>query len=175
MTPFAKDRLPGSAGCRSFLKRICSVLFLALALLAWRGAQLALVIEPEDDRHHMLCMPTQAGKEFYISLTHSVEKTTWNDYFIVRGERNLLLTHTIFESLGWGFPYGEESGSITRTNDNKFSLTVNRKYTSLPLRISEQSRQKLVYDDKTYDLIDLYGQGTALRISVMRRYQCWIK
>lgn len=44
------------------------------------------------------------GDSFYIAYTHSTAKTTIEEHFLVEGEGNILLTHSVFSSVGFGIP-----------------------------------------------------------------------
>ena len=104
-----------------------------------------------------------------------MEKTAWNDYFRINGANNMSMTHTRFSSLGWGYPYSAADGKLTQTADGKFDMEMNRPYKEVALRISEQAMPHIVHGGDSYDLIALYGQGTAVTVKVMYRYQYWLE
>ncbi|MFU2361472.1 MAG: DUF1850 domain-containing protein, partial [Phascolarctobacterium sp.] len=106
MMPNFKDRKPAFAGGRSFfpVKNLVIIVSVVLMLLGWYSTRLVVAIIPEGTSG-AVTFATAAGDEWYISLTHSVEKTAWNDYFRVNGANNMTMTHTRFSSLGWGYPY----------------------------------------------------------------------
>lgn len=171
-----KDRGPGCAGFRSFnwVKHLLAVLVVAGAMVGYYGSQLVLAVLPENEKASF-AFTTKVGDTWNISLTHSVEKTLWEEFFRVEGLDRMTMTHTTFESLGWGFPYGEYEGKLTHRKDNRYELEMNRPFTSVPLRISEQAMQHLHHHNTDLDLIKLYGQGTKLDIKVMYRYQYWLR
>jgi hypothetical protein len=176
MMPKFKDRKPALAGSRSFfpVKFICSVLCVVVLFLFWYGTRLVVAVVPEGGKTPF-CFVTYPGDEWHIALTHSVEKTEWDDYFRVNAVNNLTMTHTRFESLGWGYPYSPNEGKLVRTADGKFDLEMNRPYKELALRISEQAMQHIVHGRDDYDLIKLYGQGTAVKIKLQYRYAYWFE
>ena len=174
MKPNFKDRKPAIAGSRSFFpvkQFVIIVIFVALCLV-WYASRLVVAVVPEGE-YKPFCFSTYSGDEWRISLTHSVEKTAWDDYFRVNGVDNMTMTHTRFSSLGWGYPYAPSEGKLTRTADGRFDLEMNRPYKELALRISEQAMPHLIHGSEDYDLIKLYGQGTALKIKVQYRYDYW--
>lgn len=175
MKPNFKDRKPAIAGSRSFfpIKSFVIIVILILLFLAWYASRLVVAVLPEGDRKPF-AFATYPGDEWRISLTHSVEKTAWDDYFLVQGINKLTMTHTRFSSLGWGYPYAPSEGKLTRTADGRFDLEMNRPYRELDLRISEQAMQHIVHGAEDYDLIKLFGQGTAVKIKVQYRYQYWL-
>ena len=174
MKPNFKDRKPAIAGSRSFfpVKYFVIIVIILALLLGWYASRLVVAVVPEGERRPF-AFGTYPGDEWRISLTHSVEKTAWDDYFVVQGVGQMLMTHTQFSSLGWGYPYAPSEGKLTRTADGRFNLEMNRPYKELALRISEQAMQHLVHGEDDYDLIKLYGQGTAIKIKIQYRYQYW--
>lgn len=146
---------------------------LMFAWAAWYSTQTVVSIRPEGDASGV-CFTSFKGDGFRIRLTHSVEKTVWEDYYVVKGNGELVLTHTVFESLGWGYPYSVEEGKLSRTADNKFILEINRPQTSILLRISEQAMQEIVHGGRRYDLVAMYGQGTAVEVCAQSRYRHWL-
>ena len=52
---------------------------------------------------------------------------------------------------------------------------MNRPYKEVALRISEQAMPHIVHGSDSYDLIALYGQGTAVTVKAMYRYQYWLE
>ncbi|MDY4921256.1 MAG: DUF1850 domain-containing protein [Phascolarctobacterium sp.] len=133
-----------------------------------------VAVVPEGEREPFT-FATHPGDEWNISLTHSVERTEWADYFRINAVNDMTMTRTRFESLGWGYPYAPSEGKLSRTPDGKFVLEMNRPYKELALRISEQAMQHIQHGSEDYDLIKLYGQGTAVKIKVQYRYQYWLE
>ena len=166
MMPNFKDRKPAFAGGRSFfpVKNLVIIVSVVLMLLGWYSTRLVVAIIPEGTSG-AVTFATAAGDE----------KTAWNDYFRVNGANNMTMTHTRFSSLGWGYPYSAADGKLTQTADGKFDMEMNRPYKEVALRISEQAMPHIVHGDDSYNLIALYGQGTAVTVKVMYRYQYWLE
>ena len=101
MKPNFKDRKPAIAGSRSFFPVKHFVIFVCILVvpLAWYGSRLVVAVVPEEGKP--FAFATYPGDEWRISLTHSVEKTAWDDYFLVQGANKMTMTHTRFSSLGW--------------------------------------------------------------------------
>ena len=172
MMPNFKDRKPAIAGSRSFFPiTLFLILVSAFAIFCvWYGTRLVVAVVPEGVRKPF-CFGTYPGDAWNIRLTHSVEKTEWDEYFRVNAVDDMTMTHTRFESLGWGYPYSPADGKLSSTPDGKFIVEMNRPYRQINLRISEQAMQHLAHGAEDYDLIGLYGQGTAVTIKVQYRYQ----
>jgi len=112
-----------------------------------------------------------AGDNFQMVLTHSVEKSPWEDNFLIYGSGDLLLTTSKFESLGWGFPYSEADGKFSINKDNKFLMTLNRKFAKINTCVAVQAMPKILFKNQTLDLCSEFGDGALLEIAVLHRYQ----
>ncbi len=171
-----KDRRPAQAGARSFFPLNIFVIIVSVLLifLSWYSTRLVVAVIPEG-KTGAVAFSTHQGDEWNISFTHSVEKTEWDEYFKVNAENDMTMTHTRFESLGWGYPYSPTDGRLRTTADGKFILEMNRPYKEVALRISEQAMQHILHGKEDYDLIAMYGQGTAIKIKAIYRYQYWLE
>lgn len=169
-----KDRKADTVSYRSFFKKVFYSLVCSFVVYwCWLAFQLVLVLVPEGDKE-VVAMPSYKGDKWYISFTHSVEKTAWEEFFTVNSTDTMTMTHTRFESLGWGYPSSLADGEFNQTKDNKFQMIMNRPYKEVPLRISKQAMQHIVHGKKKYNLVQLYGDGTVVTIKTMRRYQYWL-
>ncbi len=176
--PNMKDRKLATAGDRSFFRKkfkwFVSAFVLCAAMFFYYSTRLVVAIEPEEGKTPV-AFAAPIGETWKISFTHSVERTTWDEFYRVEGLHKLTMTHTRFESLGWGYPYSPADGKFRTTPDGKFEVEMNRPYQDVALRISEQAMQSIVHGNDRYDLIALYGQGTAIQIKVIPRYEFWLK
>jgi len=170
------DRTPASTGARSFLKHP-SFLLLILAVLAaagWYGNQLLVVMFPENNLP-VSYFAVKEGEEWCYHYKHSVQQTPVDEFFRVNGENDLTMTHTRYESLGVGLPYDPSEGKFTSLKkDGKFDLEMNRPYRSLQFRTAVQAMPEISYGNTTYDLCKLYGQGTLIKVKVLKRYRFWM-
>ena len=85
----------------------------------------------------------------------------------------MTMTHTTFESLGWGFPYAPEEGKLTHRPDGRYELVMNRAVEYVPLRISVQAMQHFHHGNTDLNLCKIYGQGTKMDIKSMYRFEYW--
>lgn len=170
-----KDRKPVTTGNRSFfpVKYIVILVIVFVDLLTWYGSQLVVSINPDENKTP-ITFTTYTGDTWKIKFTHSVEKTPVEEYFTVNGVNDLTMTHTIFESFGWGFPYSSVDGAISPTADGKFKLIMNRPYKNIKMRIAVQARPCIIHDNIEYDLCELFGQGTLIEVKVQHRYEYWL-
>ena len=171
-----KDRKPAFAGTRSFfpLKYFVIIVSAVLIFFGWYATRLVVAVVPEGNTG-AFAFATYPGDRWNISFTHSVEKTEWDEFFRVNGAEDMTMTHTQFESLGWGYPYSPADGKFTKTADGKFNLEMNRPYKEVAIRISEQAMQHIKHGSEDYNLIPMFGQGRAIKIMAMYRYQYWLK
>lgn len=167
-----KDWRPNFNGCWSFFK-IWWLLFFLLCLLLWYSTKLLIVVAPEN-YSVPLVIDTYPNDKFTIKLTHSVEKTNWEDCFIINTANDITLQTSKFQSLGWGYPYSTVDGKLNMSDDGYFILAMNRSYQKIALRISAQAMQQFTHQQQVYDLVTLYGDGTAVLIQVQYRYQYWL-
>lgn len=169
-----KDRGPGCAGFRSFLsiKNLIIFVIIFTAGIFYYATRMVLAVIPDFGKEPY-AYSTYVGDTWHISLTHSVEKTLWEEFFRVEAINSMTMTHTTFESLGWGFPYAPEDGKFTHRRDGRYEVVMNRPFTTVPLRISVQAMQHFHHGTTDLDLCKIYGQGTKMDIKVMYRYQYW--
>ena len=85
------------------------------------------------------------------------------------------MTHTRFESLGWGYPYSPSDGLFRRTDDNRFELVMNRPYKQVDLRVAEQAMPCIVHYNTVYDLCALFGHGSLVQVKAEYRWQYWLR
>ncbi|MCD8199126.1 MAG: DUF1850 domain-containing protein [Phascolarctobacterium sp.] len=167
-----KDRKPTFAGFRSFLTGLV-IIAVILTVFGWYATRMIVSFNPENNKPAQYFV-TAVGDVWNIRFTHSVERTLVEEFFTVNGIDDLVMTHTIFETFGWGLPYDAAPGTIKHTDDGKFDLLMNRPYKTVKLRVAVQARPCVVHHDDIYDLCEMYGQGTAVEIKVQYRYQYWL-
>ena len=108
------DRTPASTGARSFFKHPTFVLLLAVvvALTAWYGNRLLVVLLPENNLP-VQYFAVEKGGEWNYHYKHSVQQTPVDEYFRVNGVDDMTMTHTTYESLGVWLPYDPSEGTFT--------------------------------------------------------------
>ena len=175
MTSNLRDRKLAQAGSRSFLKVKLSIYLLiifAVASFLWYATAIVVSLNPEGDREP-IAFDSKVGDVWNIRFTHSVEKTPWEEFFTVNGVNDLTMTHTRFESLGWGYPYSPNDGLFRRTDDNRFEIVMNRPYKQVDLRVAEQAMPCIVHYNNVYDLCALFGHGSLVQVKAEYRWQYW--
>jgi hypothetical protein len=177
MTSSLQDRKLAQASSRSFLKVKLSIYLLiifAVASFLWYATAIVVSLNPEGEREP-IAFTSKVGDVWNIRFTHSVEKTPWEEFFTVNGVNDLTMTHTRFESLGWGYPYSPNDGLFRRTDDNRFELVMNRPYKQVDLRVAEQAMPCIVHYNTVYDLCALFGHGSLVQVKAEYRWQYWLR
>jgi hypothetical protein len=177
MTSSLQDRKLAQASSRSFLKLKLSIYLLiifAVASFLWYATAIVVSLNPEGEREP-IAFTSKVGDVWNIRFTHSVEKTPWEEFFTVNGVNDLTMTHTRFESLGWGYPYSPNDGLFRRTDDNRFELVMNRPYKQVDLRVAEQAMPCIVHYNTVYDLCALFGHGSLVQVKAEYRWQYWLR
>jgi hypothetical protein len=177
MTSSLQDRKLAQASSRSFLKVKLSIYLLiifAVASFLWYATAIVVSLNPEGEREP-IAFTSKVGDVWNIRFTHSVEKTPWEEFFTVNGVNDLTMTHTRFESLGWGYPYSPSDGLFRRTDDNRFELVMNRPYKQVDLRVAEQAMPCIVHYNTVYDLCALFGHGSLVQVKAEYRWQYWLR
>ncbi|MBR2071015.1 MAG: DUF1850 domain-containing protein [Phascolarctobacterium sp.] len=175
MTSKLQDRKPTQVGFRSFFKvklYLSIFILVAVATFIWYATAIVVSLNPEGEREP-IAFDSKVGDVWNIRFTHSVEKTPWEEFFTVNGVNDVTMTHTRFESLGWGYPYSPSDGKFSQTGDGKFQLVMNRPYKQVDLRIAEQAMPCIVHYNDVYDLCALFGHGSLVQVKAEYRYQYW--
>lgn len=175
--PNLKDRKPAKAGSRSFFQShlyFVTFCLLLVGTVIWYSTNMVVSLNPEGNRKP-IAFDSSIGDVWYIRFTHSVEKTPWEEFFTVNGINDLTMTHTRFESLGWGYPYSPADGKFRQTGDGKFELVMNRPYKNVDLRVAEQAMPCIVHHNDVYDLCALFGHGTLVQVKSEYRWQYWLR
>ncbi|MEG1726291.1 MAG: DUF1850 domain-containing protein [Acidaminococcaceae bacterium] len=168
-----KDRTPESAGFRPFLKsKFFMVIILLLLSFYWYANQLVLSINP-DNNQQRVSYTTHIGDVWHIEFIHSVQKTPVQEYFVVRGADDLLLTTTKYKSLGVGLPFLPSEGKMYVNTDGCFVLEINRPFQSVKLRTGLEATPSIYYPGGVYLIYKMYEPGTLVEIKAEKRYKLW--
>ena len=149
------------------------IIVIALGAFYWYATQLVVALLPE--RGAKQCFAVTQGSVWQMEFKHSYELTLWRDYFTVNGADDMVLTHTIYQSQGCGFPFSAGDGKFEALPDGHFKLTLNRPYKIINMRPAEQASPKILYEETVYDLCKLFGHGTLLTIKAEPRWKYWLE
>ncbi|WP_265109382.1 DUF1850 domain-containing protein [Halosolutus halophilus] len=132
------------------------------AAVATVSADRTLVVADAESGDRLLERPVEDGTEVTLSYTHSVEKTTVEDVYVVDGTE-LRMDRMVFHSHGAGLP----SDAPIEHTDEGFVLPLNESYAEVPVAPRPIPGHELVVGDDRYDLVAL-SDGSVI-ISVTER------
>ena len=114
----------------------------------WYASQLVVAMLPE--RGAKACFAVEPGETWQMEFKHSYELTLWRDNFTVNGADDMVLTHTIYQSQGCGFPFSASEGKFEALPDGHFKLTLNRPYKIIKMRPAVQASPKILHNETVY-------------------------
>lgn len=97
------------------------------------------------------------GENFDVEWVHSVEKETWIETYVVKGNK-LILTTTSFKTYGAGVP---SDGVVEDLGDGFVHMTINREMDEILLVVSDLVKMTVRYGNKElplYKLVDDYEE-----------------
>ncbi|MFZ5648618.1 MAG: DUF1850 domain-containing protein [Bacillota bacterium] len=142
------------------------LLLLILALLFLVKLPFLVVSDGHDNTVFML--PITGNKDFSLYYIHSVHKTpVWENFSVGPGDR-LVLTSTVFQSLGVGIPFLPGEGQLHFENGQIVLRGLDRSFDVLNLMLTPVAEQTLMYRDKSYYLSDYFKSGDLIRIRAVR-------
>lgn len=127
---------------------VLAVLGASAIAVATAADEKTLVVADADTGEPVLETPVDDGTEVTLSYTHSVEKTTVEDVYVVDGTE-LRMDRMVFSSHGAGLP---TSGPIEVTEDG-FVVYSNESYAELNVVPGSVAGHELVVGDERYDLV----------------------
>lgn len=123
-------------------------------------ADRTLTVTDADTGEQLLEVPVDDGTEVTLTYTHSVEKTTVDDVYVVDGTR-LRMDRMVFHSHGAGLP---TDAPIEKT-DEGFVLEFDETYEEIGVVPGEIAGHELVVGDERYDLVALSDGAVVLSVS----------
>lgn len=133
---------------------------LAAALVVTAGLLLvprtpALVIR--NGRGETLARIICRDGTFIHRYVHSVHLSDVDEEYTIEGDGGLRLTATRFDTLGVGIPFDAEGGFSQE--GNRFVLRMDRRYRSLPIRVSPIPGHVVVTGGRVYPLSTWIAPG----------------
>lgn len=126
---------------------------LAAALAAAAGSLLVPwipVLVIRDGQEKTLARIVCRNGTFIHRYVHSVHLTDVDEEYSIEPDGSLRLTATRFDTLGVGIPYDAEGGFSLE--GNRFVLRMDRRYRSLPIRVSPIPGHVVVAGGRVYPL-----------------------
>lgn len=143
---------------RSWFLVALAALLLSVGVAAVVGSATTTVLVVVDaDGTELLEVPVEPGTEVTIEYTHSVERTTVTDVYVV-DDGALVSERMLFSSFGAGLP---SNADVTRTGDRYLYHPPAQRHTPLTVSTGPVADHDLVVDGQRYDLAGMTDDGTA--------------
>ena len=150
------------------------LLFLAAVASAavWLGASTlpVLIVRQVPDGRIVFQSPVDQSSRFSLIYIHSIHRTPVEEFFIINGERQIVLDAMVFESYGVGMPTSLEGNETFRMADGKMRIeNINQTLPAFDLRIGQViADHKLILRGQEIPLSKLSKPGSAVRFEVGR-------
>lgn len=136
------------------------VVFVATGAVVASGAtERTLVVADADSGEPLLEVPVDEGDEVILSYTHSVEKTSVQDVYVVDGTE-LRADRMVFHSHGAGLPSDEP---IERTDDG-FVIAGEGSHERIVVSPGSIAGHELLVDGERYDLVERSNGSVVLEV-----------
>ena len=110
-----------------------------------------------NDRGRVLGRLACEDGTFVHRYVHSVHLSDVDEEYSIEPDGSLRLTATRFDTLGVGIPFDAEGGFSKE--GNRFVLRMDRRYRSLPVRVSPIPGHVIITGGGTYPLSEWIGPG----------------
>lgn len=139
-----------------------------LGLLSACSLGSVLEVSRWDTQEVLLCTRMQAGEEFVLAFTHSVNRRPVYD--TLRAETDhLIIVGSRFDAFGAGMPETSTAeGTLAVGKDGWLEWTVNRPVPQIVVRVGRVADHRLSFKGCEIHLADLAPPGTPLRLRVRR-------
>lgn len=139
------------------------ILAILIALLLIPMPTLVLSVQNGDP---VLLLPLVFDKSFTLEYTHSALKTPVQENFILAPGNKLILTSTIYQSLGVGLPFGDTDGHFIDKNGQFVLEGLDRQFEQINQGFMPVAKQTLIYRGKRYPYKNYFAQGSLVRVQV---------
>jgi len=138
---------------------ISALVFMALLILV----RLPFLVVEDQTGKNILTFSTLVNKAFCYNYIHSVQKTPCAENFIVSNNR-LVLTSTVYKSLGVGLPFSPDDGKLVNDNGTFVLTGLNRSFKEVGFRAMPVASQELIVKGKEYRLNDYFPPGALINV-----------
>lgn len=142
---------------------------LLLILLFLFLVRLPFLILSDQDEKTFLYLPLTGEQTFSLYYVHSVHKTPVWENFKPGPGNHLVLTSTVYESLGVGLPFLPGEGKLAIENGRFILSGLDRHFPEVNLEVTPVAGQALVYRDKHYEFNSYFKAGSLIRLRIDRR------
>lgn len=159
-------------GSRKKRLLLFGVLIVLVSIFLWYETEKVLVIQAKNSNIQDRIVNIPDGK-WYLSYTHSVQKTLVEEFFQVQ-EQGFLLYETRFSSYGVGLPFLATDGKLKIMPDGRMQLLLQRTFPLVKVWTGQEAKIELKTKNETLELYKIYPAGSLLEINVLPRYKIFI-
>jgi hypothetical protein len=136
-------------------------------LLFWSFIPVLEIVDGRDGRV-AFCVRVQAGEEFVLSFTHSVNRRPVYDTLRAEGD-HLVIVKSRFDAFGAGMPDAStDEGTLIVAPDGWLEWTVNRPVPEITVRVGRVADHTLHLKGREIRLADLAEPGAPLTMRVRK-------
>lgn len=146
---------------RTVLVALAAMLFLSAALCLALPRIPTLILE--NERGRTLARIPCADGTFVHRYVHSIHLRDVDEEYGIEPDGMLHLTASRFDTLGVGIPYDADEGFSLEKG--RFLLKMDRRYRSLPIRVSPIPGHLIIAGGHLYALSDWFAPGDLVVLS----------
>jgi len=120
-------------------------------------------IEDVQENKTIFQQRVQDDYRFATLIYHSVQLTPVYEYYRIKEDRNLEVTKTVLQDLGWGMPSNLDY-PVRFENNYMIMENINRSLEALYFRISYIARPHLILNEEEIDLTRFMNDSNVLKI-----------
>lgn len=141
---------------------------LFLLLLVLFLVRLPFLVLSDQDNKSVLYLPLIGQQAFSLYYVHSVHRTpVWENFLPGPGDQ-LVLTSTVYESLGVGLPFLPGEGKLTIENGRFVLSDLDRRFPEVSLRVTPVAKQALIYRGRQYEFNSYFKPGSLICLRINR-------
>ncbi|WP_230739757.1 DUF1850 domain-containing protein [Methanooceanicella nereidis] len=145
------------------------MLVLSALLVSFLPTGMVAVVK-EKDGSVILYEPVKPGDVILVGFTHSVEKVPDIEYFEVGRDRKLLLTRTIYGSMGAGLP-SDDTFNVTYDGNGYFLIdNINKTFDSISYMTGDIPKHYIIIHENKYPIYSLIPEGKQFILTIEQNY-----
>lgn len=155
--------------CKYTVACVAAASILAAAIFPFVPVKAAVTVSNVQTRQPVVYLLLNAGEEFIIGFTHSVNKRPVYDYIQKSGQKDLLIVKSRYDAFGAGMPEAAPPGASLKTVDGMLELSnINLSRREIDLFVGTVANHTLTVKQRTLALADIVPPGTHLQFKVNR-------
>lgn len=139
----------------------------ALGIAAYAAAPRVPVLVLRDESGQVRARIVCTDGRFVHRYVHSVHLSDVDEEYGIDPDNTLHLAATRFDTLGVGIPYDAEGGFSVE--GNRFVLKMNRRFRSLPIRVSPLPGHMIIAGGREYPLTEWFAPEDLVTVEAKHR------